>query len=108
MHVYKTIEFSGYGRRALLLFLVAVIAALFGYYWYSIGQASYNAATLEKIDQNLAVMVSEIATLESKYIIATSAITEEKARELGFTEPVSVLYVNRESEERLAVSEGAI
>jgi hypothetical protein len=81
-----------YVRRAVAA-LVAVIAISAFLYGFFLLEAVSHAASQAEARREVAALSAKVGTLQSQYLTATKAITPERARTLGFVEPVAVAVV---------------
>lgn len=66
-------------------------------YVYAINSTARNVAERQRLEREVAELSAELGSLEFAYIERRNAITLEMARELGFSEVKSPLYVSRDS-----------
>ena len=92
-----------YVRRmvALLAATIVVCAFLYGFFLLeAVSHAAHQASTRQEI----ATLSSRVGKLQAEYLAATKALTPERARELGFVEPLAVASVDADAESGLSLS----
>ena len=62
---------------------------------YAVNALARNVAERQELERQVASLSAELGALEFAYIEKRNAITLEMARELGFSEVKSPLYVSR-------------
>jgi hypothetical protein len=87
---------AGYERRVRLFWILVSVSMLsFLVYIYAINATSRNIARGDDLERQLAEMSADINTLEFSYIELKNDITLELARDYGFKEARTPLYVSR-------------
>jgi hypothetical protein len=81
-----------YLNRAAALCGMAIAVSLFLYGGLLLSAVSH-AAVRTAAEREMREISASISALEAKYFEATRAITPERAREMGFTAPVSSVTV---------------
>ncbi|MEX0672579.1 MAG: hypothetical protein WDZ82_01515 [Candidatus Paceibacterota bacterium] len=93
-------------------FAVWVLGSMFllsvGFYFYAINQTVYNVVERQDLQQELALLSSEIGSLEFEYIHQKNDIDLEKAKELGFVEEDRVTYITRPALGQAGGTQGSI
>lgn len=85
---------NDYKAKVIGIFFIALVALSF-MYAYFINETVMSVASRNQVESDNSVLATEVAELESKFISGESAITVEYARELGFVEAPSVIYIAR-------------
>ena len=93
-------------EKMLLASLVGGLIFVLLLYGYFIDQAVSNIALRKEVEREVAMLNTELGSLESTYASLQSRINNNTAEELGFIDSGEVLFVARGEVTRLTLNNG--
>ncbi len=81
-----------YARRTIAVLAAAIVICAFLYGFFLLEAVSH-AASQAQVRREVASLSSKVGSLQTTYLLATRALTPERARAMGFVAPKDVATV---------------
>lgn len=92
-------------QRRIFFILVVCILLNVAFYTHFLNQTVINVVEREKKESEITGLFSEIGTLEFQYIQSKNDLSLEYAKELGFVESPTILFVSRTKDASLSFND---
>ena len=92
------IEANKIRERLALIFMVSVVGILVVAYVYFLNITIAHGISVEKNSKELGMLSATVSELESEYFEVKNVVTLALAKDLGFSDAGSQLYISRKGE----------
>jgi hypothetical protein len=95
------IENSNFRRRLIFSAIVGSVGILMVSYAYLLNVTIFDGVHIENTEKKIATLNSTVGNLEQQYFEAKKSVTLSLAKNLGFTDAESELYISRQAPKEL-------